>query len=37
MTFARHVEGVAICICETCETTLSVPEAALQRRAPKPE
>jgi hypothetical protein len=31
MTYARRVEGVAICVCMECETTLSVPDDALRR------
>ena len=33
MTYAKRVEGMAICVCETCETMLSVPDDALRKRA----
>ena len=31
MSYTKRVEGVSICICEECETTLSVPDEALRR------
>lgn len=31
MRLARRMERITVCVCMTCETTLSVPNAALER------